>query len=433
LFYISWNPVYILIIIFSTSIDYFACRFLTGSPKKIKRKWGLFISIFSNLSLLFVFKYYSFFHEIFNTLFITQNTAYSYQVDEFVIPVGISFYTFQTLSYSIDVYRQTTKVEKHFGRFALYVSFFPQLIAGPIERANNLMPQLSKKKWISLKMFKSGLIFFFMGLFQKIVVADNCGDLVDLYYGTYETQNGGTLLFATYLFAIQIYCDFAGYSNMAIGLAKLLGINLQANFRSPYFSGSFTKFWRRWHISLSTWMRDYIYVPLGGNKRGVIRMSISLFLTFLFAGLWHGAGFTFVLWGLLNFVFLWIEKLLLTRVIHAKSLIGRFIFGLIVFNGICLTWIFFRSPTLEQSFYILEQIFSLSFYDFYFIAGENKFSMAIISCVILLFIEVQFLFKSIDQIKEKSLFQRYLNYFIIIFSILLLANSHGEPFIYFQF
>ena len=304
-FYMCWEPIYILLILLSTGIDYFLCLHLTGSEHKKNRKIGLYLSVISNLSILFLFKYFNFFQTELQHLLSYFDVNYSPSTSTLLLPLGISFYTFQTLSYSIDVYRKVITPEKHFGKFALYVSFFPQLIAGPIERAKDLIPQLQTKiRKFNTEDFKNGILLFVWGLFKKVVVADNCAILVERYFENSTNETGGTMLFATYLFAIQIYCDFSGYSDMAIGSARMLGIKLKTNFKTPYFSSSITKFWHRWHISFSQWIRDYIYIPLGGNRMSKYRVAFNLLITMTIGGLWHGASWNFVLWGIVNGVLL---------------------------------------------------------------------------------------------------------------------------------
>ncbi len=432
-FYMSWEPAYILLILVSTSVDYFVCNHWTSSANERLRKLGLWTNVGLNLCLLFIFKYFDFFQSTLEIILTQFGISYTPRQLGFLLPVGISFYTFQTLSYAIDVYRRTIPVERHFGKFALFVAFFPQLVAGPIERAKDLIPQLNNPiKKIDYERMKDGILLFFWGLFKKVVVADNVAMFVDKFYATYEYQNGGNLAFATYLFAIQIYCDFSGYSDMAIGLAKMLGYDLMNNFRTPYFSHSFTSFWRNWHISLSTWFRDYVYIPLGGNRSGLTGTIRNNLVTMLIGGLWHGANWTFVIWGGLNGIFLSIEKLLG----HLKLGTNKWLYPiklLVVFHLVCLTWIFFRSQSIEQAFVILTKIVSLNWGDLYFIIADNRYSLAVLSIIILVFIEVQIPFQSITQFRLKNPFYRYSFYTLLILSILLMGASTGAQFIYFQF
>jgi len=432
-FYISWEPIYILLIVLSTLIDYFLCLYFTGSNDLKKRKIGLYSSVFSNLLILFVFKYFGFFQTTMQDLFALFDIDYAPQKTGLLLPLGISFYTFQTLSYSIDVYRGETTVEKHLGKFALFVSFFPQLIAGPIERAKDLIPQFhSTIKKFNSEQFKDGILLFTWGLCKKIVIADNCAILVDRYYGNSPHETGAAMLFATYLFAIQIYCDFSGYSDMAIGSAKMLGIDLKTNFKTPYFSKSITKFWHRWHISFSQWIRDYIYIPLGGNRGSKSRIYFNLLIAMCIAGFWHGASWNFILWGAINGVLLIIYKVFSNYFTQEFKLL-TFLKTVIVFHLICITWVFFRSSDLTQSTQILSQFTSITLNDLYFVFADNRFAPAIIGTLLLLLIEIQIPFQSIEKFRQKSMIWRYSHYIIITVSILFIGSSVGKPFIYFQF
>lgn len=266
---------------------------MSKKEKKLDRQRYLIVSLITNLGLLFIFKYFNFF-----SLILTDSLDVNFEQLDLLLPMGISFYTFQTLSYSIDIYQGKIKCEKHLGKFALYVSFFPQLVAGPIERAESLLPQLQKNfNKLQQNNIMSGLTQVIIGFFKKVVVADLIAIYVESIYGSFELHTGFTLLFATYLFAIQIYCDFSGYTDIAIGCAKILGYDLMENFRSPYFSKSITEFWRRWHISLSSWLRDYLCIPLGGSKGNKIFTYRNLMITMILGGLWHGASWNFIVWG----------------------------------------------------------------------------------------------------------------------------------------
>ncbi|MCC6702231.1 MAG: MBOAT family protein [Fluviicola sp.] len=429
----SWEPAYILLILFSTSVDFFVCNTLTSSKEPKKKKAGLWITITLNLGLLLFFKYFNFFQN--TTQLILSQFNIDYQPDHLsiLLPVGISFYNFQTLSYSIDVYRGVIPVERHFGKFALFISFFPQLVAGPIERAKDLIPQLNNQEIkFKVEQMKDGVLMFVWGLFKKVVVADNVSLFVDTYYDTFDNQNGGHLLFATYLFAVQIYCDFSGYSDMAIGLAKMLGIELMNNFKTPYFSTSMTSFWRNWHVSLSTWFKDYLYIPLGGNRNGKFQTIKNTFFTMLIAGFWHGANWTFIMWGAINGFFLAFEKMLVSpSIIKIKFL--SFINIFIVFNLISFSWIFFRSQSIDQAFSIVSKISTFRWQDLYFVVAENRYSTAIIGCTLLLLLELHFKYKPITHIRNLSYIHRYTIYLTITLGIFLLGSSSGAQFIYFQF
>lgn len=433
-FYMSWEPTYIVLIIFSTLVDYFICLHLTNSPNKRNKRLGLGLSLFQGLGLLFFFKYFDFFQHSIQQL--CNLFHYDYIPTHFnvLLPVGISFYTFQTLSYTIDVYRNKIKPERHLGKFALYVSFFPQLIAGPIERADQLLPQLQKNNQkINPNQFKEGIILFFWGLFKKVVVADNAAAIVEYAYDPYAIRQGGDLLFGTYLFAFQLYCDFSGYSDMAVGIAKILGYELMNNFKFPFFSISLTEFWRNWHISLSNWFRDYVYIPLGGSKKGKIKEQRNILTTMLLSGIWHGASWNMGFWGLINGIFLPLEKILFISKIKSRRWLNgiRIIF---TFNVFCFTLIFFRSKSIHQSLDVIYKISNTTFKDFI-----TPFSIYINSNVmtgiyILLLAEICFLgSKSILSITTKNEIIRYSFYILLVFAILLLGTSSGREFIYFQF
>lgn len=307
----SWKPEFIILIILSTIIDYFAGLKIYGSKSiKIKRLFLCF-SIISNLGLLFAFKYFNFFSDSFRALLQQFSIPMDPITLKVILPVGISFYTFQTMSYTIDVYREKIGAQKHLGIFAVYVSFFPQLVAGPIERATNLLPQFFEKHNFEYKRAADGLKLMLWGFFKKVVVADRLSSIVNIVYNDPTSFTGTPLILATIFFAFQIYCDFSGYSDIAIGAAQIMGFRLMDNFKRPYFSRSISEFWKRWHISLSTWFKDYLYIPLGGNRVAIPRWYANLFIVFLVSGLWHGANWTFVIWGALHGIYLILEMVLL--------------------------------------------------------------------------------------------------------------------------
>ena len=296
-FYMSWKPLYIFLIVITTLITYYAAIRMGQTDLRSRRKKFLFFSLLSNLGLLFVFKYYNFFNDSLRTLFQEYHLFYRIPSFDLILPLGISFYIFKSLSYTIDVYRGDKAPERHLGFFALYVSFFPQLLAGPIERATRFLPQLYEKFDFDYPRVTKGLKLMLWGLFQKMVIADNLATLVDSVYNDPSHHQGISLILATFFFAFQIYCDFSGYSDIAIGAAQVLGIKTMDNFNRPYFSKSIPEFWRRWHISLSTWFRDYFYIPLGGNRVSIPRWYFNLFFVMLICGFWHGANWTFIVWG----------------------------------------------------------------------------------------------------------------------------------------
>ncbi|MCH9032659.1 MAG: MBOAT family protein, partial [candidate division Zixibacteria bacterium] len=303
-FYMSWKAEYAVLIIFSTLIDYFAARRMERHTEKSKRKKYLILSIVSNIGLLFAFKYFNFFSAEVRESLAQFNMFYDSPLFEILLPVGISFYTFQTISYTIDVYRGDRSAEKHLGYFALYVSFFPQLVAGPIERSTRLLPQFFQEKRFEIGRVVDGIRLMLFGFFKKLVIADRLAVYVNNVYGAPDEYSALTLLVAVYFFAFQIYCDFSGYSDIAIGAARVMGYDLMENFRRPYLSRSVSEFWRRWHISLSSWFKDYLYLPLGGNRVSKSRWSFNIVTVFVICGLWHGANWTFVAFGVLHALYL---------------------------------------------------------------------------------------------------------------------------------
>ena len=436
-FYMSWEPYYILLIAFSTCVDYFISHKIYREESKIK-KWRLLIlSLVVNLGLLFLFKYFNFFNESIAGLLDYVSIEYKPVVSSLLLPVGISFYTFQTLSYTIDVYRGTLKPETHFGKFALYVSFFPQLVAGPIERASNLLSQFSKiEQKLKYNNISHGFSQVILGLFKKVAVADSAAIYVDSIFSNYEFHSGITLVLATYLFAVQIYCDFSGYSDMAIGIARMMGFKLMDNFNLPYFSKSITEFWRRWHISLSSWLRDYLYITLGGNRKGLSRTYNNLMITMLLGGLWHGASWNYVIWGFLNGLYLAVERYFNYNKFDLNKNVGvKWLTSFIAFNLICLTWIFFRAQTFDQAFYIVSNIFeTTAFFDLK-IQDFSVISNIAIGCLLLFSVEYFFLRKrSIEYyIRNKSFLWISTSNSILILCVLLFGISNGSQFIYFQF
>ena len=373
-FYMQYKPEYGLLMLFSSFVNYYAGLRMANAKNKGGKQLWLAISALSTLGVLFFFKYFNFFNTNVATLLSFFDISYQPLSFNILLPVGISFYTFQALSYSIDLYRGNLQAERDFFDFALYVSFFPQLVAGPIERSTNLLHQFKVHHEFDAKRASSGLRMMVWGFFKKIVIADRLAVIVDTVYNNPSGYDGVIYIIATVAFAFQIYCDFSGYSDIAIGSARIMGFGLMKNFERPYFSKSVTEFWRRWHISLSTWFRDYLYFPLGGSKKGYFRTFLNLFIIFLVSGLWHGASWTFVIWGALNGVAIVIEKILGIGKRAGKELyvkqeavetrqrplllrLASNIFGIIpmllTFAFTCFTWVFFRARSLGEAFYML--------------------------------------------------------------------------------
>ncbi len=351
-FYGSWNWKFLSLILISTCIDFLVSQRIAQVSSAKSRKSLLLISIASNLGILGLFKYYNFFIEQF--LFLCRALGLSADVASLnvVLPVGISFYTFQTMGYTIDVYRGVAKPEKRFWDFALYVCFFPQLVAGPIERFNRLMPQIHDRRVWRPEYFVEGLYHVIVGLFKKIVIADNMAPIVNAVFSTPTDQLAGTECFLGVLaFAFQIYGDFSGYSSIAQGAARWLGFDLMYNFKMPYFASSPSEFWQRWHISLSAWLRDYLYIPLGGNRRGTINTYRNLMLTMTLGGLWHGAGWTFILWGVYHGVILCAYRFVGNQVRAQRSLVGEISTRLkmpVMFVLTLMGWLLFRAESVGQ-------------------------------------------------------------------------------------
>ena len=357
LFYGWWDWKFLSLIFFSTLIDYFIGRKLFTEEKTTNRKILLWSSIVINLGFLGFFKYYNFFIENFITAFTFFGCNINANSLNIILPVGISFYTFQTLSYSIDVYKKKLEPTKDFIAFAAFVSFFPQLVAGPIERATNLLPQFYKKRTFNYSNAIDGLRQILWGLFKKVVIADNCADYANLIFNNYTDYSGSVLVLGAVFFAFQIYGDFSGYSDIAIGTARLFSFNLMQNFAFPYFSRDIAEFWRRWHISLSTWFRDYLYIPLGGSKGGTFNKIKNTFIIFIVSGFWHGANWTFIVWGALNAIY-FLPLLLLNKnrqnidiVAYGKFIpsINDFFKIIITFSLTVFAWIFFRAENLSHA------------------------------------------------------------------------------------
>lgn len=356
IFYMVWKPEYIILIVFSTLVDYYAGLMMDKQDEKAKRKKYLLLSLFVNLGLLFVFKYFNFFNAELGRLYsMFSHQEYSIGSLRILLPMGISFYTFQTLSYSIDVYRGKRRAEKHLGYFALYVTFFPQLVAGPIERSDRLLPQLRQKHEFTYDNLMDGILRMCWGFFKKIVIADRVAAIVNIVYGNLQDYSGIYLVIATVGFAIQIYCDFSGYSDIAIGAAKIMGINLMENFKMPYFSKSINEFWTRWHISLSSWFKDYLYIPLGGNRTKTrTKYYLNIMIVFLVSGFWHGAEWTFLIWGFLHGAVQIFERMFRKEEISIK--VPSFAKQALTLLFVCFAWIFFRADNVLDAAYVISHV-----------------------------------------------------------------------------
>lgn len=369
-FYGWWDWRFLTLIIFSTFFDFFIGKLLENENRTSKRKLLLWLSICVNLGFLGFFKYCNFFVDTFVDAFSLFGYKFGASSLNILLPVGISFYTFQTLSYTIDVYKRNLKPTKDFVSFAAFVSFFPQLVAGPIERATNLLPQFHKQRVFNYEKASDGMRQILWGLFKKIVIADNCAIYANQIFNNYEDYSGSTLLLGAVFFAFQIYGDFSGYSDIAIGTSRLFGFNLKQNFAFPYFSRDIAEFWRRWHMSLSTWFRDYLYIPLGGSRGGFLNKIKNTFIIFVVSGFWHGANWTFIFWGFLNACY-FIPLLVLNRnrrntntiaegcfFPSFKELIGM----MLTFVFTCLAWVFFRADSIAIAFDYLINVFNANIF-----------------------------------------------------------------------
>ena len=434
-FYMSWKVEYLFLIIISTLVDYFAGILMEKYPKKKAKLPLLILSLSTNLGLLFFFKYFNFTAENLNLLFEKVEIQHEIPLMNFLLPVGISFYTFQTLSYSIDVFFGRQKAEKHLGYFALYVSFFPQLVAGPIERFSRLSPQLKQKHTFSYHNLVSGLRLILYGLFIKMVIADNLSGVVDAIYLAPATYSSFDILKGILLYSFQIYSDFYGYSIIAIGSAQMMGIKLMDNFKTPYLAKNIAEFWQRWHISLSTWFRDYLYYPLGGNRVKKFRWIANIMIVFIVSGIWHGANWTFLIWGGLFGVVYMLEKGINTLFNLNKTYqpysIGHLLLAFKTFVFVSFIWIFFRSQNLYEAINILELLMD----------NDRNIQTALsIPSFIWVFFSI---FLLSDFLLYNSRFDLWLNnlpfvgrwaiYGLLIFSIIVYAGVENFPFIYFQF
>ena len=439
IFYGWWDWRFLSLIFFSTVIDYSIGVLLSKEENVTKRKIYLWTSISVNLGFLGFFKYYNFFLDNFITAFSFLGQTISSSSLNIILPVGISFYTFQTLSYSIDVYKRKLEPTKDFIAFSAFVCFFPQLVAGPIERATNLLPQFYIKRKFEKNQAIDGLHLFLWGLFKKVVIADSCAMYANAIFTNYEQLNSLSLLLGAFYFSFQIYCDFSGYSDMAIGLSKFFGFDLMQNFKFPYFSRDIAEFWRRWHISLSTWFRDYLYIPLGGSRGNKIMQIRNVFIIFLVSGFWHGANWTFIMWGFLNALFF--IPLLLTNknrnyieIVADKSYlptVSEFFKMIFTFTLVLFAWIFFRATSVTMAINYIYNIVRFNFK-----GGINYLSIERYAIENLLLIFIFIALEWTSRKHEHPFFGKYRHVKICIVLIglfLLGVYSQASNFIYFQF
>jgi len=423
----AFKPVYIAILGFTIVVDYFA-GILIEQSKGNRKKVFLIASLIANIGVLGTFKYWNFINQNITDLLGLSGAENPLPFLDILLPVGLSFHTFQAMSYTIEVYRGHQKAERHFGIYSLYVMFYPQLVAGPIERPQNLLHQFREEHSWDVERFRKGFSQMLWGFFKKVVIADRLSIFVNEVYGDWTHMSGANLWIAVVFFSFQIYCDFSGYSDIAIGSARIMGFDLMTNFNKPYFARSVEEFWKRWHISLSTWFRDYLYIPLGGNRHGVLRRYINLTIIFLVSGIWHGAGWNFVLWGALHAAFVVIELVYRSR--FGKAMIPDFLKMILTFFVVSIAWIFFRTPTTEQSFGIIEMLFGGA--DFGVISSQVMNNAEIVLSVLLIL--VLLVIEKLDlRLKFNTTWSFAAMSSAVIFIIYLLGVFNQEQFIYFQF
>ena len=426
-------------IFFSTTIDYIIGKKLKKENLDSKRKILFWISIIVNIGFLGFFKYYNFFLESFTSAFSFFGAEITSNSLNIILPVGISFYTFQTLSYTIDVYKRKIEPTNDFISFAAFVSFFPQLVAGPIERASHLLPQFYKRRSFDYHKAVDGMRQILWGLFKKVVIADNAAEIANIIFNNSDNFNGSTLILGAVMFSFQIYGDFSGYSDIAIGTSRLFGFDLKQNFATPYFSRSIAEFWRRWHISLSSWFRDYLYIPLGGGRGGNLMRIRNTFIIFVVSGFWHGANWTFIIWGVINACYI-LPSIVLRKnrnyldIVATERLLPsykEFSSILITFFLTVLAWVFFRSDNINHALQIMSHIFSMSLFN------PLEVKPLFIIALILFFTIIEWFGRfgeyGLQKIFVKQpVYMRWSFYFILIFCIILFSGK-AQEFIYFQF
>lgn len=456
-FYMAFIPKYILILFATILVNYLA-GILLEKNNEMYKKYILWITILINIGILAFFKYFNFFIENINTFGQVIHWNYSFSLLHIILPIGLSFHTFQALSYVIEVYKGRQKTERHFGIYSLYVMYYPQLVAGPIERPQNLLHQFHEKKFFKSTDITEGLKRMAWGFFKKTVVADHLAIIVNTVYSSPQDFTGPILIMATVFFAFQIYCDFSGYSDIAVGASKVMGISLMENFRRPYFSKTISEFWKRWHISLSSWFRDYVFIPLGGSFFSPIKTFRNILIVFILSGFWHGANWTFIIWGLLNGFYLVIENIY--RYFYSKNIyilnmlstflgFSRYIQILTTFAFTCIGWVFFRANSLTDAFYILRNFgngtgdFIVNIFNYYTwknlfslhgLITKNIFVIAFVSLIVFIIVEIIERRISIWQkIAEQPVWFRWFMYYSLVFSIITFGSFGLQDFIYFQF
>lgn len=438
IFYACWDWRFLFLLMFSTFLDYFCGIRIDKEQNQFKRKLWLFLCVGINVGFLGFFKYYNFFID--NFVLLIESFGFQAHISslQIILPVGISFYTFHGLSYVIDIYKRKISSEKNFVEYSLFVSYFPLLVAGPIERATHLLPQIKKPRFFNREQSVSGLKQILWGFFKKVVIADNCAFFVNQIFDNSAEQNGSTLFLGAVLFAFQIYGDFSGYSDIAIGTSKLFGIDLLKNFNFPYFSRDISEFWRRWHISLSSWFRDYLYIPLGGSRGGTWMKVRNTFIIFIVSGFWHGANWTFIVWGALNAIFMMPAMISATNRHYLDVVAQGKIFPTMkeilqlssTFILTVFAWIFFRAENLNHALNYIKGIFTKSFFSI------PEFELKTMGILITFFMVVEWFGREQDYAIDKFfLNKKYLRYtfFYLIIILVFWFGTDKQQFIYFQF
>jgi D-alanyl-lipoteichoic acid acyltransferase DltB (MBOAT superfamily) len=442
-FYACWDWRFLFLLVFSTLLDYYTGIKMSDAKNQTSKRVWFWLSISINLGFLGVFKYYNFFVASFADTIANFGLQVNPWTLKVILPVGISFYTFHGLSYVIDIYKDRIKAEKNFIDYSVFVSFFPLLVAGPIERATHLLPQIQKKRTFNYVKAVDGLRQILWGLFKKVVIADNCAEFANMIFDNHTDYSGSTLLLGAVFFAFQIYGDFSGYSDIALGTARLFGIDLLKNFAFPYFSRDIAEFWRRWHISLSTWFRDYLYIPLGGSKGGMWHKIRNTFIIFLVSGFWHGANWTFIIWGFLNALYIMPSIIFSTNRNNLDIVAEGKLFPNVkevlqigvTFSLTVFAWIFFRSESVAHAFDYIMTIFSSSLFEI----PEFRFKTKAMVTLFLtaLFLLLEWVGRENDFAIQKMGFKwnskmRWMFYFALVFSIFYFAGKE-QVFIYFNF
>jgi len=436
-FYMAFVPIYIVILGFTIVVDYYAGIYIEKSEGR-RRKLFLICSLIANIGVLAIFKYYNFLNDNLTALLSSFGNTNPVPYLKILLPIGLSFHTFQAMSYTIEVYRGSQKAERHFGIYALYVMFYPQLVAGPIERPQNMLHQFYEKHEFEVSRVVDGLKQMLWGFFKKIVVADRLALYVDAVYNNPHQHSGASIIMATIFFSFQIYCDFSAYSDIALGSAKVMGITLMKNFTRPYFARNIQEFWSRWHISLSTWFRDYLYIPLGGNRVSKVKWYRNIFIVFLISGLWHGANWTYIIWGGLHGVYQVVESIGKARLKPIKNeglrRVSNFFKIIANFVLVGIAWVFFRANTVNDAFYMIKSMFILKPGKLFLGEPPTIIGYALLAVFLLLAIEIgQEYFTGIKVVNNSRPAIRYAGYFFLIICILLIGVLNGGQFIYFQF